>query len=104
MKEISTEQLQPHLNLSDHAVVFLHTPLCGTCKLTKRMLEIVESMIPEVPLWEININTAPHIAQAWQIESVPCLAMMRNGQIVQRLYRTESVQFLYQYIQTFIKS
>lgn len=104
MREIQTEQLQSNLNLGDHAVIFWHTPLCGTCKLTKRMLEIVESMLPDVSLWGININTAPHLAQAWQIESVPCLAMMRNGQIEQRLYRADSVQFLYHYIQTFVKS
>lgn len=104
MKEISAEQLQSNLHLGDHAVIFWHTPLCGTCKLTKRMLEIVESMLPDVAIWEMNINRAPHLAQTWQIESVPCLVMMRNDKIEQRLYRTDSVQFLYHYIQTYVKS
>ncbi|MFC5531898.1 thioredoxin family protein [Cohnella yongneupensis] len=71
--------------------VFVHTPLCGTCGLAKRMLEVVEKIRPDFRIYMANLNLLPGIAQAFRIESVPCLLMKnRNGEWTKQ-YRFASV-------------
>jgi thioredoxin 1 len=75
-------------------VVFFHTPLCGTCKVAKRMLEIVE-VAAKISIKSCNINTASHIAEKYSIESVPCLIVMNRDEIKDKIYAFHSVDYLY---------
>lgn len=71
--------------------VFVHTPLCGTCGLAKRMLAVVEQLRPNYPLYAANLNAMPGIAQAWRIESVPCLLVKGKDGAWTKQYRFPSV-------------
>jgi thioredoxin 1 len=77
------------------SAVFFHTPLCGTCKVGKRMLEIVEATIPSLKIASCNINTASEIASAYNIESVPCLIVFSEGIVKEKVYAFQSVDYLY---------
>ncbi|RIE04780.1 thioredoxin domain-containing protein [Cohnella faecalis] len=41
--------------------VFIHTPLCGTCKLARKMLDVVREVLPEAPLVAANLNAMPSL-------------------------------------------
>ena len=70
---------------------FVHTPLCGTCALARRMLAVAEEIRPDYPVLAVNLNAEPGIAQRFQIESVPCL-LVRNAQgFWAKMYRFSSV-------------
>jgi len=56
--------------------VFLYTPLCGTCKVARRMLEVAEHLLPSEILSVADVNMMPEIAQEYQIKSVPALLLM----------------------------
>jgi thioredoxin 1 len=71
--------------------VLVHTPLCGTCKAARRMLEVVEEMMPALPMAAANLNIMPELAQTFRIESVPCLLIKRPDGGVEKRYRFGSV-------------
>lgn len=80
---------------SGKAAVFFFTPLCGTCKLGERMLEIAEATGISAPLYKLNINYAPKLREQWQIASVPCLAVYENGALQIKEYAMQSVGHVY---------
>ncbi|GAB7056132.1 MULTISPECIES: thioredoxin family protein [Paenibacillus] len=78
----------------DIRFIYFYTPLCGTCKVGMRMLEVIAAMHPDIPVGLCNINYAPGLAHGWQIESVPCLVRIEDGNPAALLYRLGSVQEL----------
>ena len=77
------------------AAILFSTPMCGTCKVAERMLEIAEAAGIDYPLCKININFAPRLREEWRIASVPCLIVLKNGSIVRQEYAMRSVDYLY---------
>lgn len=76
--------------------VFLHTPMCGTCQAARRMLEVLMAMDDQLPLYAGNVNLMPQLARSWRIGSVPCVAFIRQGQLVDKMYAVQSVPALYE--------
>ncbi|RXZ82805.1 thioredoxin [Paenibacillaceae bacterium] len=76
------------------AVLFV-TPLCGTCKLAERMLAIVQIASPELKLFKININYAPHLRNEWKLTSVPALVILQDGSVVRTEYALHSVDYVH---------
>nr|WP_285874284.1 thioredoxin family protein [Halalkalibacter oceani] len=103
VKEISGEQLKRSIARREElTIVFVHTPLCGTCKLARNMLELVEESLHGLPLVSININEAPWFAQEWKIESVPCLLVFQKGLGVERVYAFRSLPYLHTLLKKYI--
>lgn len=96
MKELSQQELLECVNKQGESfAVFLFTPFCGTCKVTERMLDIILTMQPNLPLYKSNINFLPQISREWQITSVPCMVIFEQGKEKQLMYRMQSVDELY---------
>jgi len=82
-------------------VLFLYTPLCGTCKKAERMLEVLQVMRPHLPVYKVNINLLPELAQSWKVTSIPCVAVISRGKVIDRLYAMRSVDHLDNFLQTY---
>jgi len=78
----------------DSFAVFIYTPLCGTCKVAERMLQVIAALRPELALFKSNIHFMPTVAADWQIRSVPCIVVVRGGAPQARIYRMQSVDGL----------
>ncbi|RSL33763.1 thioredoxin [Salibacterium salarium] len=76
------------------AVVFFYTPLCGTCKLAQQMMEHVEKIYDGFLFYKANINQVPDVAKKEKIESVPCLKLYKNGQVMETIYAFHSIPSL----------
>lgn len=101
VKEIAQNELQQFINGTDRPlIVFLYTPLCGTCKLAERMLQIVMEMLPELKLYKGNVNFMPKFVQEWEINSVPCLLIMQSNHAIEKIYRLSSVPKLYEILKS----
>jgi thioredoxin-like negative regulator of GroEL len=99
MLEWTQKELLAHAEKAEAAyAVFLYTPLCGTCKLTERMLDIIMTMEPTLPLYKGNINFMPTISQEWQIQSIPCIVIAEAGKVKKMLYRMQAVDELYRHL------
>ncbi|WP_243735094.1 thioredoxin family protein [Paenibacillus turpanensis] len=71
--------------------LYIYTPMCGTCALAERMLQIALELEPDAPVLKTNIHALTDITAAWQIESVPCLLRLEDGVATKKLYAFQSV-------------
>jgi putative thioredoxin len=64
-------------------VVDLWAPWCGPCKTIGPILEKVTATTNgDVVLVKVNVDENPAVSQAFQVQSIPAVYAMRNGQIV----------------------
>ncbi|MBH5319066.1 thioredoxin family protein [Paenibacillus sp. GSMTC-2017] len=77
------------------AAILFTTPMCGTCKVAERMLEITEVTGVAYPIYKTNINFTPRLREQWRISSVPCLIVFKNGKVVKQENAMRSVDYLY---------
>lgn len=96
LQEINEAQLK-QLGEMDvgKAAVLIYTPLCGTCKVAERMLDIAEAAGIGYRLYKANINYLPQIREQWRITSIPCLALLDNGRVKEMIYAMQSVDYLH---------
>ncbi|QLK85571.1 thioredoxin family protein [Staphylococcus sp. 17KM0847] len=74
-------------------LIFGYTAMCGTCKVSERMLDIANDIV-QLPIIKVDLNYYPEFNQAQSIQSVPVLLIMNYDQEVERLYAFRSVPFL----------
>lgn len=95
MKSITSKMLMRSVWEGMPQAVFIYTPLCGTCAAARRMLEVVEHMLPEGILSEMNIHDIPELVQQFRISSVPAVMLFDGQQDVPKMvYRMSSVEHL----------
>ncbi|HZH60268.1 MAG TPA: thioredoxin family protein [Metabacillus sp.] len=76
-------------------VIYLFTPMCGTCQVAKKMLTVVDELLLNLDIFSVNLNYYPEDAKELGIESVPCLLIFEDGKIRERVYAFQSVGHLY---------
>jgi thioredoxin 1 len=97
LNEVSNEKaLYKAINTNELAAVYLYTPMCGTCQVAGRMLDIAEKLPHSFHFKKINLNYLPEFAEEQSIESVPCLLLYKNSKEVERVYAFQSVPYLYE--------
>ncbi|TDM14726.1 thioredoxin family protein [Macrococcus bovicus] len=82
---------------SGNYVIFGYTPLCGTCKVAERMIDIMPELI-EVNIMKVDLNFSASFAQRYQLMSVPVLLIVKDDEVVETIYRFESVTNIYEII------
>jgi thioredoxin-like negative regulator of GroEL len=102
MQDIDTSTLARLCREKTVLALFVYTPMCGTCKLAERMLSVISGARPELPLYQLNINLAPALAEQLQITSVPALFVFRGGAVESRHYALHSVGYLYDVLKTLV--
>ena len=63
---------------SPEAAFYLYTPMCGTCAVASKMMEVITVMRPEIPIGKADLNYVQDIAIDYEIESVPCLLITKG--------------------------
>ncbi|CAM3551598.1 MULTISPECIES: thioredoxin family protein [Brevibacillus] len=102
MEELNMTEVERRCAGKQTFALFVYTPMCGTCKLAERMLEVTHEALPTAPLYKINLNTAAPLAEKWQITSVPALIIFNRGEIQETHYAMQSVGFLFEVLQPLI--
>jgi thioredoxin 1 len=104
LTEISYQELQ--LIKKTHMkplVIFVYTPLCGTCKLARKMLEIaIDSFDGKIIAVACNLNHMPRLAEEWKLQSVPSLAFYNKNRLYNVIFSFQSVTNLVTNIKDFI--
>ncbi|KAB7666507.1 thioredoxin family protein [Bacillus sp. B1-b2] len=94
MMEWKLEQWREEVEKAESVFLYLYTPLCGTCMVASKMLTIITAMKPELKFGKMDMNYAKDLARQYQIESVPCLLVINNKEVKEKVYRFESVPHL----------
>ncbi|MDC3412337.1 thioredoxin family protein [Aquibacillus sp. 3ASR75-11] len=98
-----TFQESVHEIMSDQtAIIFIHTPLCGTCKLARTMLETIEITLDKNIFYDMNGSIYPQFLQDHKVESIPCLMIIVNGEVERKIYAFQSVPYLYDLLKAYI--
>jgi putative thioredoxin len=64
-------------------VVDLWAPWCGPCKTIGPILErVTDATDGEVILAKVNVDENPGVSQAFQVQSIPAVYALRDGQVV----------------------
>jgi thioredoxin-like negative regulator of GroEL len=93
MKEWNLEKWETFLAAKRTGVVYFYTPLCGTCQLASKMLRVIAEINP-AEIGMMNLNFYPELGFNLEIESVPCLLLIKDGRISEKIYAFHSVPFL----------
>lgn len=96
MNEWTREHWEEQMKKSELAAFYLYTPMCGTCAVASKMMDVVEQLLPNVSMGKANLNFTEQLAYDLQIESVPCLVVTRAGDVVEKIYAFQSVPYLYE--------
>ena len=68
---------------------------CGPCKMIAPILdEIAEEQSEKLRVAKLNVDQAPHVAQRFQVLSIPTMILFKNGQQVARLVGAKSKKAL----------
>ncbi|RFU63809.1 thioredoxin family protein [Peribacillus glennii] len=95
MQDWTEQELKTAIQWKRTFCVYLYTPMCGTCQVASRMLSIVLEMFPDITCGKMNMNFAKDIPAQYEIESVPCLLIFKEGQPEKKIYAFQSVPYLY---------
>lgn len=72
-----------HRSADVPVVIDLWAPWCGPCTTLGPILDkVVDATDGKVVLTKVNIDENPGVAKAFQVQSIPAVFAMRNGQIV----------------------
>ncbi|MER2108396.1 MAG: thioredoxin family protein [Solibacillus sp.] len=96
MNEWTREQWEECAEREPLTAFYLYTPMCGTCAVASKMMDVVEQLLPNVAMGKANLNYTEQLAYDLQIESVPCLIVTRAGKVVDKIYAFQSVPYLYE--------
>ena len=101
MNEWNRTELADFLDREGIGLLYFYTPLCGTCQVASRMLQIVGELV-EVTMGKMNLNFYPDLAKNFAIESVPSLLIIRNGEVQETIYAFHSVPYLLEKIKSYL--
>ena len=94
MQALSETTIQQVIEKEQSAVFYFYTPLCGTCQVAGRMIDIVEQMVHDLPFGKMDLNYSFDTAKRFEIESVPCVVIMKDGFVKEKIYAVKSVPYL----------
>ncbi|MCT6925172.1 MULTISPECIES: thioredoxin family protein [Bacillales] len=100
MEEWTIEQWQQQLTNNDVVTLYLYTPICGTCAIASKMMDVVEQLLPTMPIGKMNLNYSEKLALELQVESVPCLVIARDDGTMEKIYAFQSVLNLYEILKS----
>lgn len=94
-----------HLFFSEPLVlVLLYTSFCGTCEMAKRMLAVLSQTVKDVAFYQMNANLHPAVLKQYDVRSIPCFLIFKNGRWIDQFYAFYSVSFLYDKLQAYSHS
>ncbi|MBD3108229.1 thioredoxin family protein [Bacillus sp. AGMB 02131] len=94
MNEWNKQSVEEKLQAKDTFCLYVYTPLCGTCQVASKMLLITKEILKEVTFAKSDANYLKELAYELKIESVPCLLLIKNGVVIQKIYAFQSVPYL----------
>lgn len=96
MEQWTIEQWRAAIQNEEVAALYFYTPMCGTCEVASKMLNILKISFPSLKVGKMDINYVQELAFEYKIESVPCLIVAKQGEMTEKVYAFESVTKLYE--------
>lgn len=59
-------------------------PWCGPCRMVGPLLEEIAEERPDIKVAKINVDQEQELARQFRVMSIPTLAVVKNGEVVNR--------------------
>ena len=83
MLEINKENFKTEIEDYDGvSLIDLYADWCGPCKLIAPVIEELEREYPDVKFCKVNVDNNMEIARAFNLTSIPMVAIVKNGTFV----------------------
>lgn len=82
---ISIDNFQSEVMQSDQTVLLdFWAPWCGPCRMVSPIVEEIANERPDIKVGKINVDEQPELARDFKIMSIPTLAVIKQGKLVNR--------------------
>ncbi|MBP1926061.1 thioredoxin 1 [Sedimentibacter acidaminivorans] len=81
--KITKENFEKEVINSDKPVLLdFWAAWCTPCKMVSPIVEEIASEVTDAKVGKVNIDEQPELAAAFNVMSIPTLAVMKNGKVV----------------------
>lgn len=81
--KITKENFEKEVLNSDKPVLLdFWASWCTPCKMVSPIIEEIAGEVTNAKVGKINIDEQPELAQAFNVMSIPTLAVMKNGKVI----------------------
>lgn len=94
MKEWTGKEIIEAIESKGSFCLYAYAPICGTCQVASKMLLVVKEIMNDVKFRKTDVNYLGSLAIDFEIESVPCLLIFKEGKLIKKIYAFHSVPFL----------
>lgn len=82
VKKVNTQEFKDEAMKAPVAVVDFSATWCGPCRMLAPVLEdISEKLGDKVSFYNVDVDDSPELAMKYQVSSVPCLVLLKNGEL-----------------------
>lgn len=69
---------------------------CGPCRMVSPVVEEIAASHPEIAVGKVNVDEEPALAQAFRVQSIPMLVLLRDNVVVAAAVGAQSKEQLEQ--------
>lgn len=80
--ELTDETFEQEVSRPGLAVIDFWAPWCAPCRAMAPQLERAAQMRPQYRFAKVNIDEQPRLAATFRVQSIPTLAVLRDGELL----------------------
>ena len=81
---VNKENFDSVKNSSKAVLLDFYADWCGPCRMVSPIVEEIAKENPQYLVGKINVDQEPDLAQQFKVLSIPTLAVIKNGAVINR--------------------
>ncbi len=81
---VNKENFDSVKNSSKAVLLDFYADWCGPCRMVSPIVDEIAAENPQYLIGKINVDKEPELAQQFKVLSIPTLAVIKNGAVINR--------------------
>lgn len=82
--DVNKQNFDSVKNSSKAVLLDFYADWCGPCRMVSPIVEEIAAENPQYLIGKINVDKEPELAQQFKVLSIPTLAVIKNGAVINR--------------------